>query len=141
MSFVFFTDRDLGKRFPQTLATAGLTVEPHDRLFPPTCPDERWLAYVGASGRIAITHNARIRYMPNELAAVVRNRVALLVVIGNAPLNVLADSFVRTMPRIAAFLADHEAPFIAKVYRPRPSQVAKDPNSLGSIVRWYPRPS
>jgi hypothetical protein len=62
---------------------------------------------------VAITHNERIRYTPNELAAVVRHRVALLVVSGKAPLQELADNFVQTMPRIAAFLASHKAPFIS----------------------------
>jgi hypothetical protein len=28
-SLVFFTDRDLGKRFPEILSDAGLTVERH----------------------------------------------------------------------------------------------------------------
>ena len=48
LKFVFFTDRDLGKRFPEILAAAGLTVKRHDDLFPPNCPDEQWLAHVGA---------------------------------------------------------------------------------------------
>jgi hypothetical protein len=41
LSFVFFTDRDLGKRFPETLAAAGLAVERLDDLFPPNCADEQ----------------------------------------------------------------------------------------------------
>lgn len=139
MSLVFFTDRDLGKRFPDILASAGLTVERHHDLFPPDCPDERWLQYVGENGRIAITHDGRIRYKPNELAAVRRHRVALLVVVGKAPFPQLARRFVATMPRVSAFLAQHEAPFIAKVYRPSPSDAAKDPNAPGSVSLWYPK--
>jgi hypothetical protein len=50
LSLVFFTDRDLGKRFPEILASAGLSVKRHDDLFPPDCPDERWLAQIGESG-------------------------------------------------------------------------------------------
>jgi hypothetical protein len=69
LRFECFTDRDLGKRFPEILASARLSVKRHDDLFPPDCPDERWLAHVGESGWIAITHNARIRYMPNEFDA------------------------------------------------------------------------
>ena len=44
MSRVWFTDRDLGKRFPEILTAAGLTVERHHDLFPPYGPDEQWLA-------------------------------------------------------------------------------------------------
>lgn len=139
MSPVFFTDRDLGKRFPEILAAAGLTVERHDALFPPDCRDEEWLAYVGQSGRIAISHDLRIRYRPNERAALVHHRVGLLVVVGKAPLKELAENFVLTMPRIAAFLSNRKAPFIAKVYRPSRSEVAENSNSPGSITLWYPR--
>ena len=137
MSFVFFTDRDLGKRFPQILVSAGLKVERHDDIFPPTCTDEEWLEYVGQKGRIAVTHNSRIRYMPNELAAVERHKVALLVIVGKAPLPTLAKNFVNTMPRISAFLSAHETPFIAKIYRPSPSKVDDGANAQGSVFLWH----
>jgi hypothetical protein len=74
----FFTDRDLGKRFPETLAAAGLKVVKHADLFPPDCPDETWLAKVGAEGWIAVTHDARIRYKPNERRAVIDHGVCHL---------------------------------------------------------------
>ena len=77
MSLVFFTDRDLGKRFPEIPAAAGLSVKRHDDLFPPDCPDEQWLSQIGESGWIAITHNARIRYIPNERDAVIRRAYRL----------------------------------------------------------------
>jgi len=50
LSVVFFTDRDLGKRFPAILASAGLDVERHHDLFPPDGSDEQWLEYVGTQG-------------------------------------------------------------------------------------------
>jgi hypothetical protein len=53
LNLVFFTDRDLGKRFPEILASAGLSVKRHDDLFPRDCPDERRLAKIGKSGWIA----------------------------------------------------------------------------------------
>lgn len=139
MSPVFFTDRDLGKRFPEILAAAGLQVERHDDLFPPSCTDEEWLQYVGGNARVAITHNSRIRYMPNELAAIERHGVALLVVVGKAPLPALAQNFVSTLPRISAFLAAHKVPFIAKVYRPSPPELGRHANAPGSVTLWYPR--
>ncbi len=139
MSVVFFTDRDLGKRFPDLLESAGLTVERHDALFPPDCPDEEWLEYVGKNSRVAITHDGRIRYKPNEIAAVLGHRVALLVVVGKAPIPILGSHFVATMPRVSAFLADHEAPFIAKVYGPSPVEFARNPSALGSVSLWYPK--
>ena len=69
-------------------------------------------------GWIAVTHDTRIRYKPNELASVEAHGVALLVVIGHAPYAELARSFVATAPRIVEFVREHRPPFIAKVYRP-----------------------
>jgi hypothetical protein len=50
---VFFTDRDLGTRFPNLLAAAGLTVHRHRDHFPHDCPDEIWLPRVAEAGWIA----------------------------------------------------------------------------------------
>ena len=135
---VFFTDRDLGTRFPDILAQAGLSVRRHRDLFPPDCPDEVWLEAVGREGWIAVSHDARIRYKPNELAAVLRHRVRLLVVIGKAPYPELAQYFVATAARIAEFVEQHAAPWIAKVYRPSVSELAKNPDAPGNVALWYP---
>lgn len=78
MSRVFFTDRDLGKRFPEILAGAGIRVERHADHFAHDCPDETWREEVSQRRWVAVTHDGRIRYKPNELAAVVRHKVALI---------------------------------------------------------------
>ena len=59
---MYFTDRDLGKRFPEILRASGLNVERHADHFPPETPDEVWLEEVGKRGWIALTHDQRIRY-------------------------------------------------------------------------------
>lgn len=137
MSRVYFTDRDLGNTFPDILAAGGLAVERHRDHFAADCPDEEWLATVGSRGWIALTHDARIRYKPNELAAVVRHRVSLLVVVGKARFPDLAENFVITAPRIEAFLEAHSPPLIARVYRAPVSALSKKPP--GTISLWYPR--
>lgn len=138
MSRIYFTDRDLGKKFPQILSDAGLKVERHGDLFPPDGSDEQWLEHCGRNGRIAITHNQRIRYTPNELAAVVRYRVALLVVIGQTPFPELAHNFVNSIRRIERFVDMHEPPYIAKVYRAAPIDLARNATAAGSVSLWYP---
>ena len=138
MSIVFFTDRDLGKQFPGILREAGLVVERHDDHFRHNTPDEEWLAEVSRRGWVAITHNKRIRYTPNELAAIIEHRVALLVVIGHPPMVNLARSFVAASTRIQQFVSRHQPPYIAKVYRPSSSALAKNPAALGEIRMWYP---
>ena len=136
---VFFTDRDLGKRFPDILAAAGLQVERHADHFAPDCPDESWLQNIGQRGWVAVTHDGRIRYKPNELAAVVEHQVTLLVMIGHVPYSQLAHSFVATRKRILDFLARHHPPLIAKVYRPSATKGAEHPDAPGRIELWYPR--
>lgn len=136
MSLVFFTDRDLGKQFPTILRDAGLIVERHADHFAHDAPDEQWLAEIGQRGWVAITHDGRIRYKPNELAAVMAHSVRLIVAVGHAPFADLAHSFVATRHRIETFLAQHNPPFIAKVYRPPPSQ---RPPAPGRIELSYPK--
>ena len=103
MSRVFFTDRDLGNQFPGILSAAGLIVERHRDHFPPECPDEVWLPIVGKHGWIAITHNSRISYTPNQLKAVIDYSVCLLVIVGHARYADLAHNFVATLGRVEAF--------------------------------------
>ena len=94
---------------------------------------------VGAEGWVAVTHDRRIRYKPNERDAVSRYRVGLLVVIGNAPFGMLAANFVATQAKIDTFIEDREQPFIAKVYRPSPAELARNPAASGRVELWYPR--
>ncbi|MGK2915676.1 MAG: hypothetical protein ACSLE5_14730 [Porticoccaceae bacterium] len=135
MNPVFFTDRDLGKRFPQILAAAGVTVERHGDHFAHDCPDEVWLESVGQRGWVVVTHDARIRYKPNELAAVVRHRVAMLVVIGHAPYSATCGPPCQKSPRSSP---GTKRPFIAKMYRPTHAELARNPHAPGSVSLGYP---
>lgn len=135
---VFFTDRNLGKKFPDILRAAGLTVERLDDHFAPDCPDETWLEAIGRRGWIAITHDGRIRYKPNERQAVIQYRVRLLVVIGHVPFPELARSFVATQARILDFVAQHRPPYIAKIYRGSETDGESGKLAAGRIELWYP---
>lgn len=135
---VFFTDRDLGKKFPEILRGAGLKVERHADHFRHDTPDAEWLQEIGKRQWIAITHDGRIRYKPNELQTVMQHDVALLVVVGHAPYPELARAFIATQPRILSFLRRHEPPYIAKVYRPSPGDLASDSAAMGRIELWHP---
>lgn len=139
MSRVYFTDRDLGKQFPRILAEAGIVVERHGDLFQPGGSDEEWLEHCGTKGRIAVSHNSRIRYVPNELEAVKRFKVPLLILVGQATTAELAHNFVRTLPRIEAFLEDRSPPFIGKVYRATPAELAKSSAAPGRVELWFPK--
>jgi hypothetical protein len=140
LSVVFFTDRDLGLQFPSILTAAGLQVRRHADLFPHDCPDEEWLSDVASHGWIALTHDAKIRYKPNELAAVMENGLALLVLVGKAPYSELARSFVATLNPVLAFLATHPPPVIGKVYRASPAALSRNAAAQGRIELWHPKP-
>jgi hypothetical protein len=140
LSHVFFTDRDLGKQFAGILKADGLLVERHDEHFAADAPDEVWLEEAGARGWIALTHNSRIRYTPNELAAVMRHGVRLIVVVGKAPYPELAHAFVASRAVIRAFLDNHPmGPWIAKFLRPTPTTSVQNTQALGHMELWFPR--
>lgn len=136
MSRVYFTDRDLGKQFPGILRAAGVNVESHGDSFPHNAADEDWLREVGRRGWVVLTHDKRIRYKVNERAAVLDNGVAMFVLVGSAPHADLARSFVSLLPRVKAFLDSHPAPFIAKIYRATPSELARNPDAIGRVEPW-----
>lgn len=139
MTRVYFTDRDLGKQFPRILAEAGIEVERHGELFEPDGSDEQWLEHCGTNGRIAISHNSRIRYVPNELAAVKRFKVPLLILVGQATTAELAHNFVRTLHQIEAMLDGRSPPFIAKVYRASPPVLEQFAAAPGRVEIWFPK--
>jgi hypothetical protein len=138
LSFVYFTDRDLGNRFPEILKSAGLAIERHADHFTHDTPDEVWLEAIGKRGWIVLTHDRRIRYKPNERDAVMRNGVALLVIVGKAPFPDLARAFVNSLPVVETFLARRRRPFIAKLYRPASAETARRSTAPGRVELWYP---
>ncbi|OFV91778.1 MAG: hypothetical protein A3H95_02320 [Acidobacteria bacterium RIFCSPLOWO2_02_FULL_64_15] len=94
---------------------------------------------MAARGWVALTHDARIRYKPNELAGIVQHKVTLLVVVGHAPHAELARNFVNTLPHVVAFLDAHRPPLIGKVYRPSLSERAENAGASGRVELSYPK--
>jgi hypothetical protein len=116
--YIFFTDRDLGKQFPNILKENGISVERHCDHFEDDAKDEDWLSEIGSRGWYVITRDKNIRYKPNEKAAVERFNVGLFILIGDIKHIDLAYNFVNTYPRIIKFIEKNSCPFIAKIYRP-----------------------
>jgi hypothetical protein len=131
---VFFTDRDLGRIIPDALRRAGFRVERHDDHFGPTTPDIRWLRTVGKNGWVALTRNKNIRYNSEERDMVMEAGVALFMLVGRHPHRVLAQNLVQTMPKIVHFIATHQPPYIAKVYKPRDERFHA--GKPGRVVLW-----
>jgi len=135
---IFFTDRDLGRIFPDTLEASGLEVRRHADLFRHDATDEEWLSEVGRNGWFAISRDRRIYYRPNEKEAVIRAKAALFIVVGKAPHRELAGNFVRSIRIVERFARRHQPPFIARVYRPSGSGAQGPQTGPGRVALWYP---
>ena len=136
--YVFFTDRDLGKQFPEILLNAGIHVERHCDHFADDAKDEDWLREISKRGWLVLTHDQRMRYRPNEIAAIREFKIGLFVIIGKAPFAELARNFVNTLPQIVKFVDEHPRPFVAKVYRSNPKKSQKKMQPPGQIKKWLP---
>lgn len=114
---VYFTDRDLGHRFPELLQAAGLRVERHDDHFGQLTSDREWIAEVGRRGWVAVTRDKRIRYSPLALDTLKESQARLFVIVGRLTTEDAAAVFVRHQRQIETLLRKESAPFIGKVRR------------------------
>lgn len=113
----YFTDRDLGRKLPETLKAAGLAVVTHDDQFGPLTPDDEWLANVGANGWLAISRDARIRYSPLALRVLMQTGARLFVLVGNLTTAEGADLIISKRKQIESLAANEPGAFIAKIRR------------------------
>jgi predicted nuclease of predicted toxin-antitoxin system len=116
---IFFLDGNLGKyKIADALRQAGVEVQIHDDHFRQGTPDEDWLRDVGQRGWIVLTKDTQIRYRAPERAALMQARVrAFVLTAGNLSAREMADIFLKALPAIRRFVANHQPPFIAKVTR------------------------
>ena len=81
-------------------------------------PDEEWLREVGQRRWIVLTKDTQIRYRAHERVALMQAGVrAFVLVAKNLSGREMADVFVKALPTIRRFVANHQPPFIAKVTR------------------------
>lgn len=123
---VFFTDRNLGRRFGLRLRELGLRVELHDDHLPQDAPDEKVLAYVSQSGWVLLTKDTRMRYNPAEKEAITKYSAIVIHIKASRPLAnlALAEHFAGNIARIERFLRKNPPPLFA-VYRIDPKGRAR----------------
>ena len=114
-----FLDRSLGRRVvAEAIRAAGVEVHIHDDHFPQDTTDEEWLLAVGRQGWIVLTKDDRIRYRPQERAALIHAHVRAFVLVGgNLSAAAMAEIFVRALPEIQNFVDRYPPPFIARISR------------------------
>jgi len=115
---VFFTDRNLGKRFGLRLRALGLTVEIHDDHLPQDALDETVLRLVAKRGWVLLTLDEQMRYRPAEKEAILRHGAAVIHLKTSKkwPLPSLADHFAAHVVRVERFLKRNPPPLFA-IYR------------------------
>lgn len=114
---VYFTDRDLGHRFPDKLKAAGIKVERHDSHFEQMTTDPEWIGEIGRRGWVALTRDARIHYSPLALETLMNSGARLLVIVGRMTTDEAAELFIRHRSKIERLLNKETKPFIGKIRR------------------------
>jgi len=114
---VYFTDRDLGKRFPEILRAADLRVERHDDHFGQLTPDPEWIRETGRRDWVALTRDARIRYSPLAVETLMESGARLFVIVGRLTTDQAATVFLRQRKRVERLLRKESKPFVGKIRR------------------------
>jgi hypothetical protein len=101
------------------LRAAGLRVEVHDDHFRQDALDPEWLTGVGERNWIVVTRDERIRYRVAEKQAIrhAKVRAFVLAAQGNLRAEMLAENFLKALPKIRRLVQKQKPPFIAKISR------------------------
>jgi hypothetical protein len=137
----FFTDRDLGKRFPELLRDAGFQVEAHAERFSEAAaadsvPDTAWLPLVGRHGWVLLTHDRAMRYTSRERDAIMKHGVRAFMLIGTRQAQEHAENFIRSWHLVERALRRQRSPFIAKLHHPTPRERHRKRKPTGRVEIW-----
>jgi predicted nuclease of predicted toxin-antitoxin system len=112
----FFFDNNLSHRLVDGLRGFGEEAIHITEMFPADTTDEVWLQHVGKSGMFLITRDHRIRWRPNELAALSKHNVGAFFLGGkNRSGCELIQQVVRNWPGIKELAARSHRPFAFRV--------------------------
>lgn len=112
----FFFDHNLSPRLPNGLREFGEDAIHLTDKFQSDTADEEWLRYVGENGLFLITRDDRIRWRPNELAALRQHNVGAFFLGGkNRSRCELIQQTVGNWPRIKELAAKTHRPFAFRV--------------------------
>lgn len=122
---VYFTDRDLGKRFPAALSESGLIVRPYHEVFPSDdkVADQEWIRHACDQGWVCVTHDHAIRNSEYSLGEFFRTRKvsgAMFVLRGNAAGHRLIEMFLEVQGQVERMTRKYRKagiPFKARIVR------------------------
>ena len=114
---VLFLDENTTSRLViDALKSAGFKIEIHRDHFSAGTEDAVWLKEVAKRKWIAITRDQRIRYCPNEIAAVRQSGARMIFVTGgNLGSAELAALLATHAIKLGHFIDQRKGPFMAKL--------------------------
>jgi len=129
---VFFVDRALGKRHvPDALRALGCRVEIHDDHFEAAALDADWIPVVAQNGWLILTKDEKIAYRVLERQAVAQYGARMFILVsGSLPGPKMARAFQDGLNSMKQFVRNHQAPFMAKVYKSGEVRVWKSREDL-----------
>lgn len=135
---VFFTDECLGRRVPQKLQEAGLSIQIYLNSFRPAVPDVEWLPVVSKLGWAVLTKDEMIGRRVAEQAVIAQCN-ARVFVMASTGINtqVVAEGFIKAHEAMLRLASEHNAPFIAKVYKSGEVKLWKDCDCLKTLLQQY----
>ncbi len=88
----------------------------HDDRFSADAKDQEWLTEVGREDWVVLTKDKKIKYRKVELAAVVAAKARVFTLTaGSVQGSEMADIFVKTMPKIKAYVEANAPPYIVRI--------------------------
>jgi hypothetical protein len=106
-------------KVPQALRRIHPVVIAHDDVFPQDTRDEVWLAEAGRNDWVVLMRDDRIRYRPEEQAAVVGSGVRCFCLnpSKNMTREAMADVLVAALPRLLAIASGDARGYIKGIGR------------------------
>jgi hypothetical protein len=119
----FFVDRSLGRhQVPGALRAAGWALRTHREVYgdrDEEVPDAEWLEYCGREELAVLSKDKRLRYRPQEIAAIGEHRVrAFVLTSGNLRAAAQARRFMDSRARIED-ACEASGPFVYAVQATR----------------------
>lgn len=138
-SITFFIDRCLGSRcIVETLQSAGINIEIHDKHFDKGAQDVDWLPEVGKRGWVVLTKDANIGKHTLERIAVARAQIKMFALASQSLSGSdMAAIFLKAIVSMQEFVREHPAPFIAKIYRDGKVSMWKDNQMLVEELKKF----
>jgi hypothetical protein len=114
-----FLDENTSSRLViDALLALGFRVELHKNHFNPGTEDAVWLGVVAKKKWIAVTRDQRIRYRPNEIAAVRASGARMVFITGGNLGSIdLATLLTNHAMKLEKFTEQHNGPFMATLTR------------------------